>query len=164
MLVSEIVESLQCILNIKTEESKQLYNRQRNLCVTLLRKANRNYFADLDNSLLNDNRKFLKTVNPLLSEKAYQKESITVISKDKDETKTKTEELAETFNSFFSSMADKLKVKYDIDRQANFSAHPDPVLQAIETLKYHPSIFKTKELWLTKECCSLLAILLKKNL
>ena len=36
---------------IKTEESQQLYNKQRNLCVILLRKTKRNYFADLDNSI-----------------------------------------------------------------------------------------------------------------
>ena len=36
-------------LKTKTEESKQLYNKQRNLCVTLLRKAKRNYFSELDN-------------------------------------------------------------------------------------------------------------------
>ena len=66
-------------LKVKTEESKQLYNKQRNLCITRLRKAKRNYFADLDNRILKDNRKFWKTVNPLFSEKAYQKESITII-------------------------------------------------------------------------------------
>ena len=73
----------------KTEESKQLYNKQQNLCVTLLRKAKKIYFAELDNRILKDNRKFLKTVNPLLSEKAYQKESIIIISKDTEETITK---------------------------------------------------------------------------
>ena len=87
----------------------------------------------------------MKTVNPLYSEKAYQKESITIISKDKEETITKNEELAETFNSFFSSMVDNLKIEYDINRQANVSTHPDPVLRAIETFKYHPSILKIKE-------------------
>ena len=35
-------------LKTKTEESKQLYNKQRNLCVTLLRKAKRNYFGNID--------------------------------------------------------------------------------------------------------------------
>ena len=45
-------------LKTKTEESKQLYNKQRNLCVTLLRKAKRNYFAELDDKILKDNRKF----------------------------------------------------------------------------------------------------------
>ena len=66
--------------------------------------AKRNFFAELDNRVLKDNRKFWKTVNPLFSEKAYEKESITIISKDKEETITKNEELVETFNHFFSSM------------------------------------------------------------
>ena len=52
-------------LKTKTEEPKQLYNKQRNLWVTLLRKAKRNYFAELDNMILKDNKKTWKTVNPL---------------------------------------------------------------------------------------------------
>ena len=42
-----------------------------------------------------------------------------------EETTTKNEELAETFNSFFSSMVDNLKIDYDIDRQTNVSTDPD---------------------------------------
>ena len=57
-------------LKTKIEESKQLYSKQRNLCVTLLRKSKRNYFADLDSRILKDNGKFWKTVNPLYSELA----------------------------------------------------------------------------------------------
>ena len=60
-------------LKTRTEESKQIYNKQRNLCVTLLRKDKRNYFAELDIRILKNNRKFWKTVNPLFSEKGYQK-------------------------------------------------------------------------------------------
>ena len=110
-------------LKTKTKESKHLYNKQRNFCVTLLRKTKRNYFAELDNRILKDNRKFWKTVNPLFLEKAYQKESIAIISKDTEETITKNEELAETFNSFFSSMVDNLKTECDIYKQANVSAY-----------------------------------------
>ena len=77
--------------------------------------------------------------------KAYQKKSITIISKDTEETIIKNEELAETFNSFFSSMVDNLKIDYDINRQANVSTHPESVLRAIETFKYHPSLLKIKE-------------------
>ena len=132
-------------LKTKTEESKQLYNKQRNLYVTLVREVERNYFADLERWILNDNRKFWKTVNPLFSEKAYQKESITIIVKYTEETITKNEELAETFNSFFNSMVDNLKIEYNINRQTNVSTHSNPVLRVIETFKYHPSILKIKE-------------------
>ena len=41
-------------------KSKQLHNKQRNHCVTLLRKAKRNYFAELDNRILKDTRNFGK--------------------------------------------------------------------------------------------------------
>ena len=42
-------------------------------------------------------------------------------------------------------MVDNLKIEYDIDRQTNVSTHPDPVLRAIETSKYPPSLLKIKE-------------------
>ena len=58
---------------------------------------------------------------------------------------TENEEVAYTFNSLFSSMIDNLKIEYDINRQANVSTHPDPVLWAIETFKYQPNILEIKE-------------------
>ena len=42
-------------------------------------------------------------------------------------------------------MIDNLKIEYDINRQANVSTHPDPVLWAIETFKYQPNILEIKE-------------------
>ena len=67
-----------------------------------------------------------------------------------DETLIKKEQLAETFNSFYSNLVDNLKIEYDIDRQANVLAHPDHVLPAIETFKYHPSILKVIEFMTNK--------------
>ena len=56
-------------LKTKKEESKQPYNKKRNLCVTILHKAKRNYFAELDNQIVNSNRKLWRKVNPLFSKK-----------------------------------------------------------------------------------------------
>ena len=78
------------------------------------------------------------------------------------ETINKNEELAETFNSFSSSMVDNLKIEYDINSQANVSTHQDFVLQAIETFKYHPGILKIKH-FMAKVCHSLSTILIKKK-
>ena len=47
-------------------------------------------------------------------------------------------------------MVDNLKIEYVINRQANVSTHPDPVMRAIETFKYHPSILKIKEFMTAK--------------
>ena len=82
----------------RTNESKIAYNKQRNTCVSLLRKTKRDYFANLDTKIMKDNKKFWKTVNPLFSEKSYSKESISVINKDG--LVTKNEDLAKTLNIF----------------------------------------------------------------
>ena len=39
-------------LKTKKEESKQLYNKERNLCVTLLRRDKRNYLPELNKRIL----------------------------------------------------------------------------------------------------------------
>ena len=51
-------------LKLKTHESRLRYNKQRNLCVTLLRKAKKKYYTNLKMSDINDNRKFWKNVKP----------------------------------------------------------------------------------------------------
>ena len=48
-------------------------------------------------------------------------------------------------------MVDNLKIEYDTDRQANVSAHPDHVMQAIEAFKYLQSILKIKEFMTDKD-------------
>ena len=77
-------------LRERTNESKIAYNKQRNICVSLLRKTKRDYFANLVTKIMKDNRKFWKTVNILFSEKSYSKESISLISKNGVITKMKT--------------------------------------------------------------------------
>ena len=58
-------------LKTKTGESKELYNKQQNLCVTLLHKAKGNYFSELQNRVVKDNRKFWKRVNPLFLKRIH---------------------------------------------------------------------------------------------
>ena len=47
-------------LRERTNEAKSLYNKQRNLCVSILRKIKRDYFGNL-NKIVTDNKKFWKT-------------------------------------------------------------------------------------------------------
>ena len=47
-------------LKLQKNESRLRYSKQRNLCETLLRKAKKNYYADLKMSDINDNKKFWK--------------------------------------------------------------------------------------------------------
>ena len=51
------------------DENKRLYKRQRNLCVSLLRKVKKNYYNNLDLKIFEDNRKFWRSIKPLFSDK-----------------------------------------------------------------------------------------------
>ena len=66
----------QKFLKERTNDSKHLYNRQRNLCVSLLRKTKRDYFKQLNNKVISDNKKFWQTISPLFLEKVFCKETI----------------------------------------------------------------------------------------
>ena len=57
-------------LREKTSEPRIAYNKQRNICVSLLRETKRDFFANLDTKIMKGNKKFWKTVNPLFSEKS----------------------------------------------------------------------------------------------
>ena len=52
-----------------TVENEVPYKIQRNLCVKLFRKAKKEYYGNLDNSILSDNKKFWEVMKPLFSEK-----------------------------------------------------------------------------------------------
>ena len=56
-----------------TNEAKSLYNKQRNLCVSILRKNKRAYFGNLNNQIITDNRKFWKNIRSLFSENAFHR-------------------------------------------------------------------------------------------
>ena len=82
----------QKFLKERTNDSKHLYNRQRNLCVSLLRKMKSDYFIQLNNKVISDNKKFWRTISPLFSEKAFLEE--TIILKDSNRTIMNNHELA----------------------------------------------------------------------
>ena len=42
-------------LRERTNEAKNLYNKQRNICVSILRKNKRGYFENLNNKIATDN-------------------------------------------------------------------------------------------------------------
>ena len=52
-------------LKNRTESNRVSYNKQRNFCVSLLRKAKKDYYGNLNEKDVIDNKKFWKTVKPL---------------------------------------------------------------------------------------------------
>ena len=76
-------------LKAKFQECKQGYDKQRNLCVTMLRKAKKYYFNNLNVRNITDNIQFWKTVKPFFSIKVGANERITLIEEEKVVSKMK---------------------------------------------------------------------------
>ena len=51
-------------LKSKTIDSREAYKKQRNYCVSLLRKTKKEFYENLDVNLISDNTKFWKNVKP----------------------------------------------------------------------------------------------------
>ena len=93
----------------------------------------RDYFKQLHNKVVSDNRKFWQTISPVFSEKAFRKE--TIILKDSNTTITNNHELAETFSTFFSNIIQNLKIDSNsVEITENLNIY-DPVLKAVKKKK-----------------------------
>ena len=53
-----------------------IYKKQRNYCVSLLRKSKANYYANVDEKKVSDNKLFWKVKKPSLLDKSCVKEQI----------------------------------------------------------------------------------------
>ena len=112
--------------------------------MSILRKNKRDYFGNLNNKIVTDNRKFWKTISPLFSEKAFHRECITL--KERNKTITNNVELAETFNTFFSKIVPNLNIDNNLGDNITNPNITDPVFCAIQKYEKHPSILKIKEM------------------
>ena len=133
----------------KTDRNKLAYNKQRNLCVNLLKKTKTSYFENLNPSNISDNKKFWSTVKPLFSEKAISTDKITLIENNviiSDDRK-----VAEIFNTFFSNAVKNLNIdhyehlSFDEYFLCKDTENQDLILTAIEKYGKHPSILKIKD-------------------
>ena len=81
---------------------------QRNLCVTLLRKSKREFYDNLNEKKLCDNKRFWGVVKPLLSNKVVSNENIALVEQEnivKNDKKTAT-----VVNDFFSNIITNLGI------------------------------------------------------
>ena len=95
-------------LRNRSEENKESYDMQRNYCVSLLRKSKRDYYNNLNEKNICDNRKFWKIVKPLLSNKIVPNEKITLVG-GKEIIKT-NQANAKVLNNFFSNIIKNLEI------------------------------------------------------
>ena len=69
-------------LNTKSDIDRKAYNKQRNLCVSLIRSEKKNFFSNINTSDITDNKTFWKTVKPFFTDKIKTKSKITLIEKN----------------------------------------------------------------------------------
>ena len=75
------------------------YSKQRNYCVSLLRRTKRKYHSYLDEKSITDNKKCWKTIKPFLSEKSPSNAKITI---EDDEVISSNNETADVLKIPFS--------------------------------------------------------------
>ena len=68
-------------LNTKSEIDRKSYNKQRNLCVSLIRWEKENFFNNISTRYITDDKTFWKTVKPLFTDKIQTKSKISLIEK-----------------------------------------------------------------------------------
>ena len=56
-------------LRERTETNRRAYNIQRNYCVSLIQKTKRDYYSNLNQEQVTDNKIFWKTVKPFFTDK-----------------------------------------------------------------------------------------------
>ena len=71
----------QC-LKCKAEEARARFKIQRNLCVTLLRKAKRDYYENLDLGKVDESKKFWNTVKLVFGNIVTTRNNITLIENE----------------------------------------------------------------------------------
>ena len=135
-------------LNTKSDIAPKAYHAQRNLCVSLIRQAKKQFFSNLNTNVVTENKTFWKTLKPFLTDKVKTKSKITLIEKKYEDSSTEPseeiisdeEKVAEIFNNFFVNVVSNLKILNNHNCNMDFQKTDDPVLNAISKYRYHSSI------------------------
>ena len=86
-------------MKCESEEARARYKIYRNLCVTTLRNAKRDYYENLELGKVNDSKKFWNTVKPVFGNNVTTRNNITLIENEK--VVTSEIESAKIFNKCF---------------------------------------------------------------
>ena len=136
---NEKAETEKPLFTRENRRHPQVYVKQRNKCVSLLKKAKKKNITKIwMRKNVVDNKKFWKIVKLLLSGKSVSRKKINLT---KNETiLTPESETAETLNNFFSNIVKNLNIsKFNLNNSVTENSK-DPVFKATLKYKNHPSI------------------------
>ena len=89
-----------------SESNGKKYSKQRNYCVSPLRKSKSDYFGNLNEKNIIDNKTFWKTIKPFLLDKVRSTNKMTLI--DKEEIIMDEYNTTKVLNTFFSKVVSNL--------------------------------------------------------
>ena len=72
------------IIDFKADADRIAYNKQRNYCVSLIRKEKKAYYSNLNIRDVTDNKSFWRKVKPPFSEKVNLQTKILLVEKGKE--------------------------------------------------------------------------------
>ena len=131
-----------------SEINKDLYRKQRNYCVNLVKKKKKKYYNNLDVNILKDNQKCWLTINPLFSTKQSDTRRNIVILENGIVTSDKNE-VAEKLKNYFTVRNLDIESFVPDNNLEDININPDDILDNIGKIitkyKCHPSILKIKE-------------------
>ena len=95
-------------LKVRSNEKRIRLQKQKNICVSLLRKAKRKHYEDLSIADVTDNKKFWKRVKSLFGNKIKGNPNIALV--ENNDLITDEKSLAETFNDYFVNVLSNLGI------------------------------------------------------
>ena len=122
----------------RSESDKKTYNKQKNKCVSLLRKTKKAYYSNLNVKDVVDNKKFWKTIKSFFSDKSNNFENISLI--ENSNLLTNDFEIAETFNKYFQNLVPNLALQVPSNLLCQTPENGDEIVAAIYKYQNHPSI------------------------
>ena len=135
------------LLKEKSLESKKPYNKQRNICVSMVKKAKKEHFQNINLSEITDNKEFWTTVSHLFGNKVKANHKIDLI--ETNVLVTSDVEIAKTFKEYFNEIVPMLHIIQNECHIRKTGDIQDPVKKASFRYQYHPSILSIKEI---KKC------------
>ena len=142
-------------LNTKSDIDRKAYNKQRNLCVSLIRSEKKNFFSNINMCDITDDKTFWKMEKLFFTDKIKTKSKITLIKKKvvsqegqeeivSEKIITEGQAVAEVFNKFFFNIVPNLKISTDHGYDNNFIVTDDQVANAVNKFGNRSSIIMIK--------------------
>ena len=138
------------LLKNRNDYNKKEFSKQRNYCVSVVRKSKKLQYSNLDEKKITDDKTFWKTIKPFLSNKIVSREKVTLI--EEDEIIESDINTARILNTSFSNIVSNLKIAEYANCDPISDNINDPVIKSTVKYRNHSSILKIGEVCNRKQC------------